>query len=499
MKNPYIRLVWITHARWAKECFRDVAFTVNWWQVFWLVGANGAGKSTLLQIMAWEVEADEWMVETRGEIGIVTQGLDAGDDKRISDYLWAWEQFEEWECMVALWKVWADELSLEKKLITLSGWQQTKIRVAKQLLEQKDILLLDEPTNHLDKTGVRALIWFIKRFHGPIVVVSHDRWFLEEVCSHIIDVRFGEVNEYAWSYGSYVVQRETLYEKRMEERKRQEKKREALEKWLQDLRVRASHYDNPRWGKLLRSRQKKYDREFGDDRLMKPKDQTSMDLKVAWGKHKWKKILDINEWSIHVRGNHLYDIDTMQVNWEDRVVIRGPNGSGKTTLLKQLLREWKKPEEERASERIVWWNNISVAFFEQHDESLVVAETVLKRCSMHFPYGRSEDVVRSKLASAWIPKEDLVKRMNQLSYGQRVKIRFIDMMAHKYDLLVLDEPTNHLDIDTRESLEYMLQFYKWAIILISHDRWFVDACAIDKEWVIDEGVCLECEVVEKVV
>jgi len=103
MKNPYIRLVWITHARWAKECFRDVAFTVNGWEVFGLVWANGAGKSTLLQIMSKDVEADEWMVETRGEIWLVTQWLDTGKDRRISDYLGAWEKFEDRECMVALW------------------------------------------------------------------------------------------------------------------------------------------------------------------------------------------------------------------------------------------------------------------------------------------------------------------------------------------------------------------------------------------------------------
>lgn len=490
-KNPHIRLVWIRHAWWAKECFRDVSFTVNGWEVFGLVWANGSGKSTLLQIMSSTIVADDGLVETRWDIWLVTQWLDAGEDRSIADYLWGWELYEERECMVALWKVWADDLSLDKKLITLSGWQQTKIRVAKQLLEQKDILLLDEPTNHLDEAWVQALVWFVKRFHGPVVVVSHDRRFLEKVCSHIIDVRFGEVNEYTGWYSDYVQQREALYKKRMEEWKNQEKKRKALEQWMTDLRVRASHYDNPRWGKLLRSRQKKYDREFGENTTERPKDQQSMDLKVAWWKHKWKKIVTITEWNVHVRGRSLYDIETMQVHGESRVVIRGPNWSGKTTLLKQLKREREKDVTQRESERILRWNNISVAFYDQNDDSLMLEDSVMKRCSMNFPMWRSENIVRSKLASAWIPKEDIWKRMNQLSYGQRVKIRFIELMAHKYDLLILDEPTNHLDIDTRESLEYMLQSYEWAIIIVSHDRWFIDACAIKKERIIDEGLCFE--------
>ena len=150
-------------------------------------------------------------------------------------------------------------------------------------------------------------------------------------------------------------------------------------------------------------------------------------------------------------------LEPLQILGKNRIVLSGPNGSGKTTLLK-LLRSTL--QEDLSNDLVEWGNDFRIGWFDQQDESLQIEEQVLNRCHMHFPDDRDESKIRSNLANAGIPTEDLVKKMSQLSYGQRVKIRFLQLMLSAYDLLILDEPTNHLDIETRESLENMIQQYE---------------------------------------
>ena len=516
-KNPHLRLTWITHARWAKELFDDVNLTVVTGQVIWLIWPNGAGKSTLLGIMSGAVDPWAWRVETRWDLAVVAQWLWGGDGEdgiSVFSYITTDRpELEEREVMIALGRTGWDEIDIHQDVQTLSWWQQTKVRIAKCLVDEVDILLLDEPTNHLDRQWIKALQWLIKRFHGPVVIVSHDRQFLDDVVTDIFDLRWGKGEAYVGTYTSYMKERELRAEKQMQVWKDQEEKRVKMEKWLADLRQRASFYDSPRWGKLLRSRQKMFEREFVDGKQSRLDHEKKMAMAVTWWTHSYKKICTLRSgvvgregvtWtSLFVEdetelygGSELYMVlESLELHGKDRVVVVGNNWSGKSTLIQVLKAHLPSEEYPQWSHALITWGKsqkwLRIGRFAQQDGSLVVDERVMKRCLHTFPDGWDESMIRSKLAWAGIPEEDLVKKMSQLSYGQRVKIRFLQLMLCAYDLLILDEPTNHLDIATRESLEHMLQQYEWCLLVVSHDRRFVEEIGIQKQWKIEEGEMTE--------
>lgn len=465
--------------------------------------------------MSSTVDPRAWSVECRGDLAVVSQWLwlltDVADELTVWAYITAdRDHLEDREVMIALWRAGWDEIDITQLVSTLSWGQQTKVRIAKCLVDEVDILLLDEPTNHLDRAGIKALQWIIKRFHGPVVIVSHDRQFLDDVVTDIFDLRWGRGEAYVWTYTSYMKERELRAEKQLSQRKDQEEKRKKAEKWLADLRQRASFYDSPRRWKLLRSRQKMFEREFVDGKVKKPEYEKKMAMAVSGWTHAYKNILKLGEWVVwrdklswdpfYLEDsdecvwsvNELYMIlEQLELLWKDRVVVVWWNWTGKTTLL-HLLR-WFLPHEESPTgahsliQRGKSQKWLRIGWFAQQDESLRVDERVMKWCLRMFPTGWDESMIRSKLAWAGIPEEDLVKTMAQLSYGQRVKIRFLQLMLMSYDLLILDEPTNHLDIWTRESLELMLQQYEGALLVVSHDRWFVEEIGIQKQWEIQDG------------
>lgn len=481
---------------------------IVWGQVVWLIWPNWAGKSTLMNIMAWLTDPRSWTVETNWELALVTQWLDADLSLTVYEYIISTRgdkgDLEEREIMVAIGKAWGKEIDLFQALNTLSWWQKTKIRIAKCLLDEVDILLLDEPTNHLDQEGIKSLQWVIKRFHGPVVIVSHDRQFLDDVSTDIFDLRWGNLEIYGGTYTAYMHERKVRAEKQMEEWKDQEEKRKKAEQWLADLKQRASFYDSPRWGKLIRSRKKLFERNFVDGKIERVREEKQMGMAVSWGKHKDKEMLILSPgevWRAKERGNAIFEtslptdsqelymiLEKLEVFGKDRIVIVWENGSGKTTLL-DVLKQHKPTLDVPwwSHELINRWASIRLGRFSQHDESLTVDERVMWWCLRMFPAGRDQQMIRSKLAGANIPEEDLVKRMSELSYGQRVKIRFLQLMLSSYDLLILDEPTNHLDISTREALEMMLQQYEGALLVVSHDRRFIEQIGVLTQWNIKDS------------
>ncbi len=449
--------------------------------------------------MAWDVEPRSGQVETVWELALVAQWLDADLTMTVHEYIISDRDhtatLEEREIMIAIGKVWGKEIDIHQALETLSGGQKTKVRIAKCLLDDVNILLLDEPTNHLDHQGIKALQWVIKRFHGPVVIVSHDRQFLDDVSTDIFDLRWWNLEIYGWTYTAYMHERKVRAEKQMEAWKDQEDKKKKAEKWLAELKERASFYDSPRWGKLIRSRKKLFERNFVDGKIERVQEEKQMGMAVSGGKHKDKEMLllapgevgrmkdtwdaifasSLPEWS-----HELYMIlEELEILGKDRMVMVWENGSGKTTLLDVLKNNLPTQNTPKWTHKLISrWASMRIGWFSQHDESLRVDDRVMWWCLRTFPAGRDEAMIRSKLAGANIPEEDLVKRMSELSYGQRVKIRFLQLMLSSYDLLILDEPTNHLDISTREALEMMLQQYEGALLVVSHDRRFIQQIGI---------------------
>lgn len=489
MKAAYLRIANTSHSRWAKDLFHDVTIHVNGGDVLWIIGPNGTGKSTLMNILSGELAPDHGTREIKWTLWMVTQWMDTEWMKTVWDYLLWKNGKEDREALVALGKSGGDEIGLTDKLHVLSWWQRTKVRLAKCLIDEVDILLLDEPTNHLDHDAVQSLQGMIRRWHGPVFVVSHDRRFLDAVCTHLADLRYGMVEHYTWNYTSYMEERSIRAQKQLQDFKLQERKRKAMEIWLHKMRERASFYASPRRGKLLKSREKHYTRTF-KDQVRKPTEQRAMQMSVWWKTHDRKRVLQISEWGIGHRSQVLYEIADMKVYGEDRILISWANGSGKSTLLNFLLRAY---DDASLTQRVQRWVNVRIGRMSQLDVQKYDDYLVMKRCHELFPQTRNESMIMTKLASAGIPLEDVIKKMHQLSYWQRVKIRFIQLMSQAYECLILDEPTNHLDIDTRESLEAMLVNYEWALIVVSHDQWFVEKIAINREWKIEEGLMMEVE------
>ena len=506
-KKPHIRLMDISHERWSKTVFTHIDASIVSKQIVWLIWPNGAGKSTLLNIISWELVPRGGKTEVRWTLWVVSQWLDLGDDEKtmsVLEYI-QWDhdpdELEQREISVALGRTSWDDIDIYQQVSTLSGGQQTKVRVAKCLVDEVDILLLDEPTNHLDQAGIKALQGIVKRFHWPVVIVSHDRQFLDDVTTHIFDLRFGVLEQYTSNYTGYMKERAIRNEKQLQEWKDQEGKRKKMEKRLAELRERANIYDSPRRGKLIRSRQRMYDKKYVDNAIVKPQQERAMWMWVWWGTHKHKKILTLDSGVVY-RDAHdgtarfaediddeqkeLYMLcDSIEVLGQDRIVLVWENGSGKSTLIHVLLEHLFSEEQSSWSHPLVHrGNSLRVGWFMQQDDTLVVDQVVMHWCMKYFPEDRNESTIRSKLSGAGIPDDDLVKKMSQLSYGQRVKIRFLQLMVSAYDLLIMDEPTNHLDIETRESLETMLLQYEWALLIISHDRWFVEEVGMMKSWTI---------------
>lgn len=509
-KHATITLTGITHSWGPKDLFENVDIDIIWDQVVWLIWPNGAWKSTLMSIMAWIVDPRSWVVEKEWDLVFVTQWLDVDLSLTVYEYIVSENtshvQPEDREVMIALWKSWGKEIDVHQPLNTLSGWQQTKVRIAKCLLDDVDILLLDEPTNHLDYAWVMALQEVIRKFRGPVVIVSHDRQFLDDVCTDIFDLRWGEIEMYEGNYTAYTKERKIRAKQQMLEREEQEEKRIKAEKRLENMRHRASFYDSPSRGRLIRGRQSLYDRMFVKWKIEKVREETQMGMKVSGGSESDTELLTILPgyvtrsktgeplllWSLSNEFWTLYHIPEQLTVWAmDRIVIVWENWSGKTTLL-DVLKEscvWEKlwSPVDINHNHIQWWEELRIGWFSQEDESLMVDERVMKWCLNTFPAGRDQQMITEKLGNANIPEEDLVKRMSELSYGQRVKIRFLQLILHSYDLLILDEPTNHLDIATREELELMLQKYEWGILLVSHDRRFVKQIGIVSKRRIRDG------------
>ncbi len=507
-KNASLTLTEISHSWWAKDLFENVDATIVGGQVIWLIWPNWAGKSTLMNIMAWEIDPRSGIIETVWELALVTQWLDADLSMTVHEYIISNREhatsLEEREIMIAIGKVGGKEIDIHQALETLSWGQKTKVRIAKCLLDDVNILLLDEPTNHLDHQWIKALQWVIKRFHGPVVIVSHDRQFLDDVSTDIFDLRWGNLEIYGWTYTAYMHERKVRAQKQMEAWKDQEEKRKKAEKWLAELKERASFYDSPRWGKLIRSRKKLFERNFVDEKIERVQEEKQMWMAVSWGKHKDKEMLLLTPGevgrqidtgdaifmsSLSKGAQELYMIlEELKIFGKDRIVIVGENGSGKTTLLDVLKQNLPSENTPKWTHDLIHrWASIRLGWFSQHDESLRVDERVMWWCLRMFPAWRDQAMIRSKLAGANIPEEDLVKRMSELSYGQRVKIRFLQLMLSSYDLLILDEPTNHLDISTREALEMMLQQYEGALLVVSHDRRFIQQIGILSQRSIEDN------------
>jgi ATP-binding cassette, subfamily F, member 3 len=357
------------------------------------------------------------------------------------------------------------ETFLNKDFDLLSGGEKTTVGLGKILIHQPDILLLDEPTNHLDMDSIEWLEGFLKNYKGIVLIVSHDRYFLDHVVNKIVEIEDMESISYKGNYSAFISQKEENMRVQYEHFREQQKKLNNMEKQVMSLRDWAMRADNNKFFKRAASIQKKIDKM---DRIDKPVfERRNMRLHFNDAVRSGNETIKAIGLSKRYEDKVIFDGVDLMVHYGERVGMVGPNGSGKTTFLKMLL-----GEEEPDAGVVELGANVMAAYLPQkivfENEELTVLECFREDISI------VEGMAREYLAKFMFYKKSVFKKVKFLSGGERIRLKLAMLMFQDINLLILDEPTNHLDIDSIETLEAALEDFKGTIFFISHDRYFIN-------------------------
>lgn len=495
---------------------KDINFTVEDREAVGLIGINGCGKSTLLNIITGSEGYDKTPeglgsvnIAGKASIGFLRQNSGLNSELTIGEEMknaFA-PLLETLDKMKVLEKKMADggnidsisheyaELSsyfeardgyridvkikqvlngmgfgstpTDRVISTLSGGEKTRLALAKLLLEEPNLLILDEPTNHLDFETLMWLEDYLKGYKGAIIIVSHDRYFLNKVCTRICEIEQGRLTSYRGDYSSYLVQKKMNSERQLKEYEAQQKEIAKLEDYVAKNLVRAST------SKMAKSRQHMLDRiERIDKPLMYSKPPK---IKLEYDIEPTKDIVRVVDCPLVVgegaNKKELIKSLTMNVRRGEHVAIIGANGIGKTSILKLI--QGIIPHE---GGNISWGGNVKISYFEQEHAILDPHKTVLEEIMDRYPR-LSEQQARSVLGAVLLTGENVFKPISVLSGGERAKLCFAIMALNRGNVLVLDEPTNHLDLSTKEVLEDALAEFGGTIILVSHDRYLLNKVA----------------------
>ena len=495
------------------QVLKNVSLTIDESDKIGLVGNNGCGKSTLLKILTGSVDPDRFTEKdgivsfaAKTTVGYLEQmgGLDSestviaemrsvfepihkaierlreieleiemGDDSAADEYqrLTSWvEASDGYNTDVKIRTVLngmgfsGDEL--ERIVSGFSGGEKTRLCIAKLLLEEPNLLILDEPTNHLDFKTIMWLEDYLRSYRGAVLIVSHDRYFLDRLCSSICEIERGVLTRYKGNYSAFVRQREENNARREKEYEQQQKQIAQLEDYVAKNLVRASTT------KMAQSRRKQLEKM---ERIERPAHEAkSAKIRFTYAVEPPIDVLKVKGVHISVgEGNArktLVDEVSFDVRRGEKIGIIGDNGIGKSTLLRII-------QEKLPHKGIVRWNsNVKISYFEQESTNLNRELTVMEELHSRYP-SLSELEVRSLLAQVRLVGENVFKETGVISGGERAKLCFAIMMQEHGNVLILDEPTNHLDLSTKEAIEEALEEYTGTIIFVSHDRYLLSKIA----------------------
>lgn len=491
---------------------RDVSLTVQQGDRIGLVGVNGCGKSTLMRILAGLDAQDGGEISlVRGlrvgylaQQNMVTSGetvwnelqkvyeqvfamekklreledemahahTDAQRFAQLSaDYDRLTQRFEEadgysWKSMVSgvLNGLGFKPAQYDQYVDSLSGGEQTRLCLARLLLQKPDLLLLDEPTNHLDMETLQWLENYLAAYKGSVLVISHDRYFLDHVCTGIVEILMGSSEQYNGNYTRYIAQRQERFESRMRAYEIQQKEIERQQAIIARYRM----FNREKSIRAAESREKALDRM---EKLEKPVDERAIRFSFEARRRTGEDVLQLTEISKSFGEKHLFHDLTLRVRAGDRVALIGPNGVGKSTLIKIIV-----GEEQPDTGFIRYGSNVDIGYYDQHQSTLHADKTALDEIWDRFPQMEQSNV-RGALGMFLFTGDDVFKPIHTLSGGEKGRVALTALMLRKDNLLLLDEPTNHLDMDSREVLEDALTDFGGTIITVSHDRYFINRIA----------------------
>ena len=513
----------------ARQIFEQVSFEVMTGDRIGLVGTNGCGKSTLLGIVmdredyqAGQVQIrkgarircleqfmeygetdtvqmvcaaafqDVWLL--KAELGRLEQAMadsdqlgPAGQDKLIRRYGRVSEQFEQLQgyAIETRMEMIMQGLAISSALrqmtfARLSGGEKTRVALARLLMEDPDVLLLDEPSNHLDITSIEWLESFLASFKGTVLMVSHDRIFLDHTVNRIIELKATGADCYKGNFSSYVVEKEQRFLTAMHAYENQQKKIERMEQQIERYRIWAAMRDSEVMERAAKVMERKLERV---ERLDKPRiDEPKVRLRADASHRSGREVLAIKDLGISFGHRHLFKGVELLLEYQDRACLLGHNGCGKTTFLKLILGELTPGQG-----RIQIGASLSIGYLPQDVLFPNAEQTVLDYFARTHDLSQSE--ARHELAKALFRKDDVLKKIGNLSGGEKSRLRLCSLCYEKVNFLIMDEPTNHLDIESREVLESTLQHFEGTILFVSHDRYFINQVA-DRILVLEDG-CLQ--------
>jgi ATP-binding cassette subfamily F protein 3 len=526
---PIVSVVHLGKSYGAERIFADVSFQIDEHDRIGLVGPNGAGKSTLLDILAGREEADEGSVAIARNIrvGYLTQVIDFQPEHTLReemltvfDELRSWEQeLGRLEQQMTSLEAQSDNQLYEQLLSQyadlqtryehaggytyenrvsqvldglgftreqqnasvafLSGGQQTRASLGKLLLQEPDLLLLDEPTNHLDLATLEWLETYLLTWKGAMVIVAHDRYFLDKVVSRTVELAFGRIEEYPGNYTNYLQLREERVERRLREYEAQQAHIAHTEEFIR-------RYKAGQRSREARGRQKLLDRL---ERIERPQDLPELHFDFAPVVNSGLVVLSTKNLVVGYKnaGRHteqsaqvLVNVADLELLRGDRVGLIGPNGAGKTTLVRTLIGELPP-----VRGQVQPGHNVRIGYYSQTHSGLNMDRTILDE--IRDVSALTEEGARSFLGRFLFSGDDVFKSIGALSGGERSRVALAKLTLQGSNFMVLDEPTNHLDLQSRQFLEEVLSDFEGTLLFVSHDRYFIDRLAT-KVWAIEDGM-----------
>lgn len=502
--------------------FDNVTFEIGDKDRIGFVGVNGSGKSTLFKIIMGEMSPDAGnvyfaknaspgymaqhvftesnrtlyeemltasrdVIEIEEQLNKIAHDIDSGVGDvhaMIQKQLLLHEKFEamggltyQSRTRAALLGLGFNENDFNMPCVHLSGGQKSKISLGKLLLSSHNLLLLDEPTNHLDIASVEWLEEFIKGYSGAVIIVSHDRYFLDKVTTRTFELEHRHLLAYKGSYSAYLVKKEEdkaivehHYNSAMKEIRRIEGIIVQQRQWNREKNIRTAE-----------SKEKMLERL--KEELVKPENELEhLHFKFSASMTSGNDVLFCDELSKGFKNKPLFRDVSFEVKKGQRIFLLGANGCGKTTLLK-ILMNMQSPD----SGKIRFGVNVNIGYFEQTQENLHMEKTLIDEIWDDYP-DMTQTEIRSALAAFLFKNEDVFKRISELSGGERARTSLLKLMLSGSNFLLLDEPTNHLDITSREALENALQEYDGTLLMVSHDRYFINKIATNILELTENGV-----------